>query len=170
MKINKGLLAAIIAIVIFLAFFLWGLKADAAEPSPEARIGLGYAYNHFEGAVYEELMLTAPQRHWYGSFTRIGGDKRHDYVFNRLVVGYRVNWRRNTHFSPFMRLGAAYFTTVPEDYISDSWAFDMAFGVRLWNILELEVEQHNSTAGRSDQNEGLDAYMIGVVLPFGRRN
>lgn len=157
-------LLAILAIAIFLVFFLWGRVADAAE----ARLGLGMGYASNEGATYQELMLSSDDLRWYGAVTRIGGDTRNNYHYTRFTVGYRVNWRRETNFSPYMRLGAAYFDKEPTDYISDKLAFDLAIGVRLWGIVELEGDQHNSTGSRSDQNEGLDAVMLGVTLPFGK--
>ena len=149
---------AIGLIVTFIGFFLWGRAADAAE----AGIGLGFSKN---GATHQQLTLTSTDLRWYGSATRIGGDRRHNYVYGRLGAGYRVNWRRDMRFSPYMKLGGVYFTEEPTDYISDRWAFDMNIGVRLYDIVELEY-QHNSTAGRSDQNEGLDTVVLQVVLPF----
>lgn len=155
---------SVLMIVIFIAFFAWGRSADAAE----ARLGLGFGFSGIEGARYQEIMLTSDDLRWYGAATRIGNDDRHNYQYWRFTAGYRVNWRRDTQFSPFMRLGAAYFDEVPFDYISDHLAFDMAIGVRLWDIVELEFDQHNSTAGRSDQNEGLNAILLAFVLPFGK--
>lgn len=155
----------ILAIIIFVGVFLWGRSADAAE----ARIGLGFGYASNIGATYQELMLISDDLRWYSAVTRIGGDNRHDYQYWRFTAGYRVNWRRETNFSPYMRLGAAYFSEEPTGYISDRLAFDMAIGMRLWNIVELELDQHNSTAGRSNRNQGLDAVMLSVVLPFGKK-
>ena len=165
LNLSRGKVLAILAIVIFVGLFLWGMKADAAE----ARLGLGFGYSNSEGSRYQEMMLTSSDRRWYGAVTRIGGDDRHNYQYWRFTAGYRVNWRRDKRFSPYMRLGVAYFDDVPFDYISEHLAFDMAIGVRLWDIVELEFDQHNSTAGRSDQNEGLNAILLGVVLPFGRK-
>ena len=159
---KKALVVLVIA--LFVAVFLWGRTADAAE----ARLGIGFGYASNEGATYQELMLTSDDLRWYGAVTRIGGDTRNNYHYTRFTAGYRVNWRRETNFSPFMRLGAAYFDKEPTDYISDDLAFDMAIGVRLYDIVELEIDQHNSTGGRSDQNEGLDGFMLGLTFPFGK--
>ena len=151
--------AAIGAIVVFVALFLWGRVADAAEVS----LGLGYSPKH--ETRYQQVMLGTDDRRWYGSLARIGGDVRHDYQYWRVGAGYRVNWRRESRISPHMRLGAVYFSEEPTDYISDQWAFDMAVGARLWDIVDVEW-QHNSTAGRSSQNEGLDAVVLSVVFNF----
>lgn len=162
MKLTKKH-AAVAVIAIFVGFFLWGRAADSAELG----IGLGFGYGSNVGARYQELMVTSDDRRWYGALTRIGADNEHNYQYWRTTAGYRVNWRRETNFSPYLRLGMAYFSSPPTDYISDSVAFDMAVGLRMWDIVELEIDQHNSTAGRSDENEGLDAVMLRVVLPFG---
>lgn len=158
---TKKQAASIGLIIAFIGFFIWGRVADAAEVS----IGLGYSPKH--ESRYQQVMLTTDDRRWYFSATRIGGDVLHDYQYGRIGAGYRVNWRRESRFSPYMRLGGVYFTDPPTDYISDDFAFDMAIGSRLWNVVELEY-QHNSTAGRSSQNEGLDAVVLTVVLPFGK--
>lgn len=157
-------IAAIVAIALFVGFFLWGRSAEAAE----ARLGIGFGITANKGATYQEMMVTTDDLRWYGAATRMGGDDRHDYQTWRITTGYRVNWREGHKIEPFMRLGVAYFTEQPTDYISDNWAFDMAVGIRLWDIVEVEFDQHNSTGGRSSQNEGLDAPMVSVVLPFGR--
>lgn len=164
MKLPSRKCLFILAIATFIGFFLWGRVADSAEVG----IGLGFGYASNQGARYQELMLTSDERKWYVAVTKIGADDRHNYKYWRTTVGYRVNWRSATNFSPYMRLGMAYFNEKPEDYISSHVSFDMSVGIRLWNIVELEFDQHNSTAGRSDQNEGLDAVMLRVVLPFGR--
>jgi hypothetical protein len=155
-------LALIGVIITFVGFFLWGVKADAAE----LRLGFATGYQANAGAAYQELMVTSSDRHWYAAVTRIGGDDEHNYKYNRWTAGYRVNWRRDKRISPFMRLGVAYFTEPPTDYISDEYAFDLAIGFRFFNVVELELDQHNSTGGRSDENEGLDAVMLSMVLPF----
>ena len=151
-------------IVLFAGFFLWGSVVDASE----VRLGVGAGVTKNAGSRSQELMITSEDLHWYAAATRVGGDDLHNYEFWRITAGYRVNWRRGTRFSPFMRLGAAYFDKEPYDYISDHWAFDMAIGVRLWDVVEFELDQHNSTAGRTDQNSGLDTVMLGFVFPFGK--
>ena len=149
---------AIGVIALFCAVFLWGRSAEAGEVT----LGLGLSTNE---ARTQMVTVTTDRRDWYLSAARVGGDERHDYQFGRFAVGYRVNWRADKNFSPFMKLGAVYFTEEPTDYISDRWAYDMVIGTRFYDIVELEY-LHNSTAGRSSQNEGLDTVMLSVVLPF----
>jgi len=87
-------------------------------------------------------------------------------MITRFSGGYRVNWLRDKFISPYLRLGMAWFDSTPEPYISDQWSFDMAAGLRFRNVLELEA-QHNSTAGRSLTNSGIDSITLSIVLPFG---
>lgn len=164
-KANKGKLGTYILITLFVILFVWGRTADATE----IRLGVGLGITHQKGSRYHEAMLISTDKHWYAAATRIGGDHRHNYQYWRITAGYRVNWRQDKTISPFMRFGTAYFTEQPTDYISDSWAFDMAIGIRVWDVLEIEFDQHNSTGGRTNQNEGLDAVLIGITMPFGRK-
>lgn len=160
MRTKKTVVVNILAFL--LSFCLFSSLAEAAD----VRLGVGFGYSNNTGARYQELMLLTDDRRWYGAVTRIGNDDRHNYQYSRFTAGYRVNWRLSTKVSSFLRLGAAYFSEEPTDYISDKLAFDIAIGVRLWNVLEIEFDQHNSTAGRSTQNEGLDAVLVGIVFPF----
>lgn len=163
MKIGKKEIKYTAVIVaIFVAVFLWGRSADAAE----LRLGLAAGTFNTQGAVTQDLMLTSTDLHWYANISRWGGDARGLDEVTRFSGGYRVNWRRDKFVSPFLRLGVAYFDQEPMPYVSDNWTFDMGAGLRFNNILELEA-QHNSTAGRSRWNTGLDNITLAVVLPFG---
>ena len=178
-KVKKNL--AIILVVIFTLLFLWGRESDAAE----LRIGLGTGVaNTASSARAQDLMITTTDRRWYFQITRIGslpyaqsrlvaapygGFKRIVTEFDTLTRfsgGYRVNWRRDKKLSPYMRLGMSVFDREPQSLISDKWAFGMAVGVRFKDIFEIEM-QHNSTAGRTERNRGLNFVTVGVVLPFG---
>ena len=160
----KKRLLGIAVVVLFAGLFLWGSYAEASE----GRLGLGFGYTANVGSRTMEFMLTSDDLRWYGSVSKIGGDYRHNYQFTRWCGGYRVNWRREKSIMPFMRLGACYFDEPPFDYISSDYAYDLSVGVRLWGVAELELLQHNSTAGRSDQNEGVDGILLGIVFPFGK--
>lgn len=151
-------------LLIVIGLFLCSGVANSAE----ARLGIGLGYNANVGARYQEVMLTSSDRHWYFALTNIGNDERYNYQYLRYTAGYRFNWGKETKFSPYLRLGVAYFDEEPFDYISDKTAFDVAIGFRLWNVIELEIMEHNSSAGRTEQNEGLDAISISVVMPFGK--
>ena len=169
-KLNKGKIAKWIAITIFIILFAWGIYRQQAEAA-DLRIGLGSGITNSvlvhggpngNGWIGQEFMFT--HKHWYGAAMRLGGDDiLPDTV--RLTAGYRVEWRDERRLSPYLRLGAAYFLDEPTDIISDRWAYDMAMGVQLFGVADLEY-QHNSTAGRSAQNSGNDILLIGLKVRF----
>ena len=148
-------------IAFFCILFTWGVvnqRADAAE----VRLGVSAGFTNGSDWIGSELMLTS--HHWYGSVMRLGGDDELRDT-TRLGAGYRVTWREPLNFSPYLRLGMAYFMDEPTDLISDRWAYDMALGLRLWKALDIEY-QHNSTAGRSRQNSGNDMAFFGISVGF----
>lgn len=55
MKISRKKALAILAVAIFVGFFVWGRTADAAE----ARLGLGIGYSSIEYVLY----FTKPSCH-----------------------------------------------------------------------------------------------------------
>lgn len=150
-----------VLVAIFIALFIWGRAAEAGE----ARIGLGVGTFNVQGAIYQDLLVTTDEQTWYAQVTRIGNDEHFD-VLTRYSAGYRVNWRDDKFAEPYLRLGMAHFDKEPTYRISDKWSFDMAVGIRFKDVVELEA-QHNSTAGRTNYNYGLDSIVLGVVLPFG---
>ena len=158
---KKGVIAKWIAIAIFIVLFSWGVvrqQADAAE----LRLGLAFAVTNDNDWIGQELMFV--HKNWYGSVIRLGNDNvLPDTV--RLAAGYKVGWRDGRRISPFLRLGGAYFKDEPTDIISDRWAYDMALGLRLYSVLDLEYS-HNSTAGRSIQNSGNDMLLVGLTVGF----
>jgi hypothetical protein len=123
---------------------------------------LGFGVTNDSNWIGQELMLT--HNHWYGSVMRVGGDNVLPDTA-RLAAGYKVEWRDGRRVSPYLRLGGSYFLDEPTDIISDRWAYDMAMGLRMFGVLDLEY-QHNSTAGRSIQNSGNDMLLIGITVGF----
>ena len=148
----------------FIVAFGFGIKNAQAD---DFRIAFGAGFNHSEKALTSEVMYTF-DNHVYLAATRIGGDlvlnPNHNQIM-KLAGGYRVRWRDELKVSPYMRMGIAYFDHKPYLVMNDNVAFDMALGVRLWDIAELEL-LHNSTAGRSTRNWGLDYVNFGLVIPF----
>lgn len=160
-KLSKGKVLKWTAIAIFCVLFAWGIVRQQAEAA-DLRLGLGFGVSNDNGWIGQELMFT--HKHWYGAAMRLGGD---DILADttRLTVGYRVEWRDERRLSPYLRFGAAYFLDQPTDIISDQWAYDMAMGVQLFGVADLEY-QHNSTAGRSLQNSGNDMLIASLKVRF----
>ena len=152
--------AALIA--LFLILFLWGRSSEAAEVG----IGLSSGFNHSNGAVGQELSITSNDLRWFASYTRVGG-RPEDTVLSyndRFVAAYRVFWRRGHDLMPYTSLGAAYFSE-PTVLVTERLTYDLRLGVRWNNILELEYA-HNSTAGRSVRNAGIDFVTLRAVFRF----
>jgi len=110
----------VIAILIFVALFIWGSYVEAAE----VRIGLGKGQFNVDESITQDLMLTSTDRKWYAQITRIG-NAQHVGTVTRFSAGFRTNWRKATNFSPYLRLGMAAYDKEPRPYISDKWSFDM---------------------------------------------
>lgn len=153
-----------LAILIFILLFAWGTYTQNADAA-EVRIGMSKAFTHGTEWTGQELLFV--HRNWYANIARIGGDEALPDLM-RYSVGYRVKWRNEKRVSPYLRLGMAYFEIEPFDLISDVWAYDMAVGSRFFEVLDIEWA-HNSTAGRSAQNEGVDMLLIGITVPFGSK-
>lgn len=151
-------------IAIFVVLFAWGVARQTADAA-EIRLGLGRGASNDNAWIMQELMLTTDS-HWYFGAAWLGGDDVLPDTM-RFTAGYRVSWRDGLRVAPYMRGGMAYFRDEPTDIISDNWAYDMAVGLRLYRVVDLEY-QHNSTAGRSLQNSGSDIPALAVVVPFGK--
>lgn len=153
------------AVMVFTVLFTWGMIVNRAEAA-EVRLGIGFGATNDNGWVAQEIMLMG--EHWYGSVMFLNGDDVQP-ATKRWAAGYRVNWRRDMRVSPYMRLGAAYWEDIPIPLISEHVSFDMAVGIRFWQVAELEW-QHNSTGGRKDflggHNSGNDIPFLGVAFAF----
>lgn len=162
MKQFRWAKSAAALIALFLILFLWGRSSEAAEVG----IGLGAGVNHSSGAVGQELSVTSDDLRWFASYTRLGG-RPGDTVLaynNRWVGAYRVFWRRDHDLMPYMALGAAYFEE-PTVLVTERLTYDLRVGLRWNNIVELEYA-HNSTAGRSQRNAGIDFITLRAVFRF----
>lgn len=160
MKFKTKATSGIVLVLAFLALFIWGRNAESAELG----LGVGYGINHTAKAAVQEITISTDDYRWYGQVIRIGGDGVLDDNW-RYSAGYRLFWRRDENVKPFLRLGAAYFDHAPVQLVSDHLTFDMGLGLRWKDIIELEYN-HNSTAGRSDKNTGIDFVTLRVVFQF----
>lgn len=148
------------AILLFLVLFVWGLARDAN--AGELRIGLGIGASHDNHWKQQSIMLS--DRDWYLDVSRLGGDDLLPDTW-RYAFGYRVDWREHARVAPYLRMGVAYFEKEPYPLISEQLTYDMAAGVRLWKVLDVEWG-HNSTAGRSRRNWGNDIFSLNLVFGF----
>jgi len=145
-------------IAIFIGFAAWGLRSEAAELG----VGLSKAVSH--GSEWTGQHLQFVHKDWYIEAAKLGGEDRLPDTF-RYSSGFRIDWREKKEFSPFLKLGMAYFKEEPAWIISDRWSYDMSLGVRFFKVLDLEFN-HNSTAGRTDFNKGNDLINLYLVKEF----
>lgn len=164
---NKKIKWTAVAVLLFVLVFMWGRNAEAAEVG----IGLGWGVlgTRSEGVVTQELMLKTNDYRWYVSYARIGANQNDRLQMrqnDRFTAGYQLVFRRGMKVEPYMMLGMAYFEDPPMNLISERLTYDMRLGVRIKDIVELELDGHNSTASRSDYNSGMDVMSLRAVFRF----
>lgn len=155
---NKKLKWSIIG--LFVILFSFGVYKEAY--SAEVGLGISHAISHDSKWMGQHVMFG--NRNWFLEVARLGGEPRLPDTY-RYVVGYRVDWREPYMFSPFMKMGAAYFKDIPDYVVSDHWAYDMSVGLRLFKVIDFEYN-HNSTGGRSERNKGNDLLTLTMVIPI----
>lgn len=163
-KIRWNKVVVIGLIVLFTTVFFMGRKAESAEVG----IGLNFGTFHSLGGRTQEINITSDDYRWFASYTRVGGVDAEDLHFesrNRYVAGYRVFWRRDENWKPYMMFGTAYWDEPPCRVISERLTYDMRIGVRYRDIVEFEIG-HNSTAGRARYNYGFDTVGLRAVFQF----
>lgn len=150
-------------VVAFIVIFALGMCSERARAEGvDLRVGLGFGATNDNEWIVQEIMLT--DRDWYASVLRTGDDRVLPDTW-RFAVGYRVDWREDKRLAPYARFGFAYWLDQPRPVVSENLTYDMAVGLRFWQIMDLEWA-HNSTAGRSEFNDGNDNVVLSFVLPF----
>lgn len=156
-----------IAVLIFVVVFLWGRCAEAGEVG--VGLGFGLPTTRSEGLVTQEIMLKTDDYRWYMSYARVGANKN-DYLHlrqnDRWTAGYQLVFRRGKDVEPYMMLGVAYYEEPPLNLISERLTYDMRIGVRLYDVVEIDIDGHSSTASRADINTGLDVISLRAVFQF----
>ena len=152
-------------VALFILAFCWGYYNQALADTT-FRIGVGtQALDRGDRGehITQDLMINFDNR-WYVQAARFGNGTVVPDTW-RYSFGYRVNWREGNKVAPFMRLGPAYWAPEDSVLVSDNWTFDMAVGAQLWQFVDIEW-QHNSTAGRSERNSGVDLIVLAINLRF----
>ena len=147
------------AVVLFVIAITWGLLAEAATP-PKHQMTLGLAY----GIVNTQDMVTqrigyVRNDKWYVRAERFGGDGYQESWAGSF--GRQVVFRKGKTFEPIMTLGVSFFDrplTQSNGYqpVADDITFQLGITVRFKGLVGLNIDDHNSTAGRSDPNKGID--------------
>ena len=165
MKISKGKLVTLTILAIVVTGFFMIRDAESAE------IGLGLGYGTFNAkhSRTQEISIQSNDYRWFASYARIGAadnDRIRRDQTNRYTAAYRACFWRERKLTPCISMGAAYFDEPIMTLISDRLTYDIRIVVRWKEVLEFEIDQHNSTAGRSVTNSGLDSIMLRGVFRF----
>lgn len=150
---------AVIAIFVILIGILAFRKATAYE----LQIGLGHGFGNTD-VITQDFAIEYDG--FYGRVVRLGDEPILPDKLWKLSAGWRGYFREGTNFQPYLYIGAAWFTEEPSSVISDRLAYDMGLGLRFYKVFDLNYE-HNSTAGRTSKNRGLDVISVRVAIPFG---
>ena len=151
---------SIALVIAFIVLFVWGRSAESAELG----IGVGTGHGHTNDTVTQGLTIISDDLRWYAQVTRFGSEGYLD-TNVRWSGGYRLFCRRDEDFKPFMRFGVALFDHDPMPLISDNVTYDLGVGLRWRDVIEFEYN-HNSTAGRSERNTGVDLWVLRLVMQF----
>lgn len=147
------------AIILFVGLFALLLAQEAN--ANDWTIGLGYGIAYTEGGVKQSLGYSTGK--WQIVYDRHGQDVGNA---NSWSVFRQVKARHGRKVQPFMNLGATYWNDLlvdpdkaPRVLVNEHLTFKLGIGVKLWNILDIGID-HDSTAGRSEPNRGIDyAYL-----------
>lgn len=168
MKLSKIPRAAWL-VIAFVVVFALGLlnEARAAEPRHDIVIGLGYGVINADGAITQRLGYMYDRR-WYARAERFGGPRYDDDPTWVYSLGRRVSWRRERAVAPFMEFGVAKYEeplTREDGYapVTAEWTYTLGVGVSLWGIIDAGLA-HNSTAGRSSNNDGIDRVYLSFTF------
>ena len=148
------------AVIVFVIIFTWALAAGAATPHTFT-VGLGKGVLNGNEWTQQQIGYEY-NRKWYAQAARLGGDSVLPTTY-RYTMGRLVNARLDKRVSPYARLGIAYFADSPSALVDDHWTFDLGIVVTAWHVIRLEW-RHNSTAGRSSPNTGIDLVELSFRL------
>jgi hypothetical protein len=144
-----------ILVLLFVILFTWALMVEA-----DVTLGLGFGASSSGGVVTQRLGYLHDDK-WWARYERMGGDDWN--TANTYAAGRRV-FVGERRARPFMELGATYSDSQLQrdgkrPNVSDNWTFRLGAGVsyRLSDVARIEVGiDHDSTAGRSLRNRGVD--------------
>lgn len=156
-----------IAVIIFIGLLLWGYSSEASADT-SLTIGLSYGWVNSEGLVTQRLGLLQNEK-WNIKYERFGG---HEFnTSHGFFLARRTEWRTDKVWQPYLDFGFGYYTQKlinpdkNKPLVNDNLVFTLAGGCT-WRIskdvdLELGID-HNSTAGRTSPNSGIDRVFISL--------
>lgn len=157
----KKVKPAVWGVLVFIGLLFWGFSREADAAEHALTIGLGKGMLHENDSTTQQIGYEYNRR-WYAKATLIDGRGVIDRTY-RYTVGRRVAFRPGKTIDPYMRIGVGYFSVVPDELVNDHWVFDLGLGIDFNEIGRLEYS-HNSTAGRSRPNTGVDMVLLTFYL------
>jgi len=156
----------VLLILLFIGLFFWALNAEAEEKAFE--LGLAAGFYHSEQHITQRIGFNYADK-WIAQYERHGGNG-YD-ISNSISAQRQVVFRQGRKLEPYLRLGVSYFDVPVRDLDADEvrylvherLTFSLGAGVRLSKVMSLGFE-HNSTAGRSDPNRGLDRFYLQFTM------
>lgn len=153
------------AILLFVVLFFWGLTAHAKN---SLEVGLSFGAFHSTQMITQRIGWNYDNR-WIAQYERHGGNGYQG--TNSVSIQRQVSWRQGSALSPLLRFGISYFDEQIVDpekedrpLVSENLTYSLGFGVRIKERLMIGLE-HNSTAGRSARNRGIDRFYLTFQMP-----
>jgi hypothetical protein len=165
---KRHAMGSLVAILSFIILFWWGSRNEAF--GDEITIGVGAGVDHIEGAITQRLGYQ-PNPRWHLRYERFGG--KGEPHSNMYGIQRTLRWRQDKELQPYLSLGAVYFDTILTDekgreLMKDEFlAYNLGVGIdwRYSKLTSLRLGfDHNSTAGRSDRNRGVDRIHLTFML------
>ena len=161
-NIRWNTVAVVLFVLSLIALFI-SEDAHGAVGDWSITTGVAGGVVHYSGGVTQTIGVLSPEKKWYAEYERQGGK---EWSRVHAVSVSRVVWLRPEQKGLHLSLGATKSSgtlvesgpgnkpLVSEDLsyrlgIGYSWTLSPATAIRLGVI-------HNSTAGRSDRNHGID--------------
>ena len=152
-------------IVAFIALMVWGLAAQAANGFESA---LSYGVVNTKNHITQRISYMHGDK-WVVQYERHGGNGYED--TNSYSLQRQIVWRSEKKAQPYLRYGISYFDDPirrlrsGEDsvLVDERLTYSLGLGLRFWGVMNMGIE-HNSTAGRSDPNKGVDRVYLGIML------
>lgn len=158
----------LVALFVIALTLFFATEAESSEPTNphSVHLGLGAGVINYPGGITQVLGYSYNDI-WSATYERMGGKRYsniHSYSMSRVV------WKKAHRQGLFMSIGATYTDGVLEErdrvgkaIVSErlSYRLGIGYGWKLSPTNSIRVGLvHNSTAGRSDRNKGIDRIIL----------
>ena len=161
-KDHRGLAIGIFVALLLLAGFGASQLAKADDDWSLA-VGLGAGLTNDNEWITQEIELRYDR--WHLGVMRTGDDSHLPDTW-RYTLAWGHDWREGKFFRPCIRFGVAYWQDQVPPLLSENLSYHMVFCGKFGPNLQLDIIQHNSTAGRAEFNNGVDTAVLKFVAPL----